>query len=520
MFKYANLKRKRLFAIGNLLFKAYFLYYRGRKDEMYNLIGDELFKMGGVYIKFLQGVILQSWLMQRWRSQHKLDIFESIDAQPLNIKEIVKRNLGDQAKRLKEINPEAFAVGSFGHVYRGKLDNGQDVIVKALSPGISETIKFDLRLLSFFWYFHLRSTKFNKNLNVKLIFEDFKTQTLREIDYIAEANFANSQYKTYEKHQALVIPKTYLDLCTKEIIVQEYIDGISITKLLRLKDKNAKVDLKAYIKKELDSDLLKQLQELGYELLWGTFHHPQVMGDPHPGNVILLKDNKIALIDFGIAASSSKDPSAYLRLIRAYYALSLGKLDPQDVFSASLRFFGRDLYLALAKLSHLVPNDKGENINLNKELAKVVENFFEETFGEKDIKDLANNPKALIMFDRLANKNNRFGFNLKIQDTEMLRALVTWMSLVSLLNLYSETMSVVYKRTIQQVERVYPDLQTFNDPEISHNQAFSIINAWLERIAYRDPGLFKILRSKTRLKKNIMSKSSVIKKDKEDKKRR
>ena len=108
--------------------------------------------------------------------------------------------------------------------------------------------------------------------------------------------------------------------------------------------------------------------------------------------------------------------------------------------------------MALTKLSNLKSN-VGHEINLNKELAKVVENVFEETLGGKDLKSLTESPKALVMFDRLANKNNRFGFQLKIQDTEMLRTLVTWTSLVNLLDLYTIVMKDVYAKVIKQVEK-------------------------------------------------------------------
>ena len=469
---------------------------------MYNLIGDELFKMGGVYIKFLQGVILQSWLMQRWQNKHKLDIFEKIDAKNLDIESILERNLGQRRSEILELKTPAFAVGSFGHVYEAKLKNGQRIIVKALTPDISRTLKFDLRLLKFFWYFHLRSIKFNKSLNLKLVFEDFRNQTLQEINYASEAEFADRQYATFKKHAKLVIPRTHLELCTKEIIVQDYVDGLSVTHLLRMQEKDSELDLCKYVKEKLNSNLEEQLKTLGYELLWGTFHHKQVMGDPHPGNVILLRNDKIALIDFGIAARSSQDPVAYLKLIKAYYALTCGKVDPQDIFSASLRFFGKDLYLALAKLSNLTPKG-GQRINLNKELSKIMENIFKEAFGKQDMKALTESPKALVMFERMTNKNNRFGFQLRIRDTEMLRTLITWTSLLSLLNLYTQVMKPVYAKVIEKVEKVYPDLQTLADTEISHNQALNIIFGWLERIAIRDPTLFRDLLDKMALNKKF-----------------
>ena len=67
MYSVFVLKKKRLISIINLLRKAAFLNYRNKKDEMYNLVCNELLKLGGVYVKFLQGVVVQSWTMQRWQ---------------------------------------------------------------------------------------------------------------------------------------------------------------------------------------------------------------------------------------------------------------------------------------------------------------------------------------------------------------------------------------------------------------------------------------------------------------------
>lgn len=496
------LRRHRVVTISRLLTKAYYLNARGRKDEMYNLIGDELFKLGGVYIKFLQGVVLQSWMMHRWRSKRKLDIFTKIDQKQLDAPTILRKNLGKKLEQLSDIGEEPFAIGSFGHVYKATLEkNKKPVIIKILSPEIRQTLKFDLKLLKFFWYFHLRSIKFNKSFNLQLIFEDFKKQTLKEIDYVTEAEFAHQQYMTYQDHPKLVIPRTYLDLCTPEIIVQDYIDGLAVADLLKLKEENPRLDLKKHVKEELGSDMLDQLQVLAYEIIWGAFHHPLIMGDPHPGNVILLKDDKIALIDFGIMAKSSQNPAAFLKFIKAYHSLFQGEFNPQEIFAASFQFFGRDLYLALSKLNNLLPNDKNK-IDLNQELAKIVKNTFEAEYPGKDVKKLLmHNPKALIVFDRLANKHNRFGFKLKVHDVEMLRTLVTLTGLVDLMGLYTQVMEPTYGKVIERVNKVYPDLQSLNDMEISHSQALNIAFTWLERMAARDPGLFKTIMAKTHLRR-------------------
>ena len=387
------LKKFRFFQILSLLRRAVFLHRRGQRDEMYNLIGEVLFDLGGVYIKFLQGVVLQSWMMQRWQNESKLDIFTKIKPKNLNVKAIVKNNLGQKSSRIQKLQTQPFAVGSFGHVYEAMLDNKQRVIVKVLSPDIRKTLKFDLKLLKFFWYFYLKATNFNRSFNLKLIFADFKKQTLNEINYKAEVSFANQQYLTYKDHPSLVIPQTYVELCTDEIIVQEYIDGIACANLLKSKERDPDFDIKAHIKKELNSNIVVQLQNLAAEILWGAFHHPFIMGDPHPGNVILLKNDKIALIDFGIKAKSSQNPAAFLKFITAYHTLCQGEFKPQEIFLSSLQFFGHDLYLSLAKLNNLIPEGKNK-IDLNQELAKMAEEFFRKEFKRTDIKSLLiENPK-------------------------------------------------------------------------------------------------------------------------------
>ncbi|MCY3804347.1 MAG: AarF/UbiB family protein [Candidatus Saccharibacteria bacterium] len=500
------LKKQRLVAIFKLLVQSYYLNRRGKKDAMYNLLGDELLKLGGVYIKFLQGVILQSWSMQRWRSDNKLDIFEDVRSPKLNAPKILKNNLGDKFERLTDLSSKPIAIGSFGHVYLAKLNKKDTVIVKLLSSEIRRTLKFDLRLLKFFYHWHLKAIKFNKGLNVRAIFNDFKKQTLHEIDYITEAEFADEQYHIYKDHPKLVIPKTYLELCTDEVIIQDYVKGLSVTKLLKLKEKKSDLDLKDYVKKEFQSDLVKQLQILAFEILWATFHQPSVMGDPHPGNVIIMDNNQIGLIDFGIKAQSSKYPVAYLKFIKAYNQLDEKNFNLEEFFVASLQFFGRDLYLALDKLGKLVPSNEKTATNFNQELARIMQRAFEAEFSKKDISHLISSPKALVIFDRLANKNNRFGFKLTVSDSEMLRTLVTLTGLIDLLNLYSEVMTPTYLKVIRKVETEYPDLKSLNETEISYSQAFNIAFVWLERVASHDPSLFQGMMQKLRQRSKILQK--------------
>ncbi|MCA9349054.1 hypothetical protein KC878_02830, partial [Candidatus Saccharibacteria bacterium] len=191
----AAIKRYRAARMGKILTRAFYLHRRGKKDELTDFMANEMVALGGVYVKFMQGVLLQSEFMKRWRSPDKLKIFERLESEPLNIVEILNTEI--PAKYLKdivEIQPQPFAAGSFGQVYYGKHANGKPIIVKVLRPMIRETLKFDLKLLSGFSKALSKRMYQNASLDMGQAFKDFTEATLHETDYVAEKEFAIEQY--------------------------------------------------------------------------------------------------------------------------------------------------------------------------------------------------------------------------------------------------------------------------------------------------------------------------------------
>src|SRR5690554_5103129 len=131
----ASIKRTRTKRLAGLVTKAYFLYRRKQEEQMYNVICEEFMSLGGVYVKFLQGVLLRSQIMRKWHNPEKLKIFENLDHEPINIASLLQGELPkDKLQRIALIQPEPFAAGSFGQVYFGQLDNGQTIIIKVLRP--------------------------------------------------------------------------------------------------------------------------------------------------------------------------------------------------------------------------------------------------------------------------------------------------------------------------------------------------------------------------------------------------
>ncbi|MEM6998181.1 MAG: AarF/ABC1/UbiB kinase family protein [Patescibacteria group bacterium] len=491
----AAIKRHRTARMAKLMTRSYSLYRRGKKDELSTLIADEMLAMGGIYVKFLQGVMLQSAIMKRWHNPDKLKIFEKLDTEPLDIVNILQANLGSKVSDIEEIQPVPFAAGTFGQVYYGKHVDGTPIIVKVLRPLIAETLKFDLKLLKRFW--NVTSKRYSPNLSVDFTaaFDDFAAQTMNETDYAEEARFAAEQYEAYKDHPKLVIPRTYTDLCTPQIIVQEYVGGISASHLVEMKQQG--VDPEEYVKEHLGSDLVEQLSTLGYELIWGVFSLPRIMGDPHPGNVKLLEDNRVALLDFGISARPGDNQAAFLGMIREYDAITHGRFNIVNLFSATMRFFGRDLYLALSKVSKLADKD----IDLNLELSKVIKKNFEILSGGEDLETIIQSPKAITLVNKVANQNNRFALKMKVESTEMIRAIQSGVSLVDSLGLYPKVMPRVYQSVLKQIEQEQPELTGSNEPDMSVSHAIDILYGWMERVAARDPALFQSLMAKLQLKR-------------------
>lgn len=494
----AAIKRYRTARMGKILTRAYYLHKRNKKDELTDFLANEMVELGGVYVKFMQGVMLQSEFMKRWRSPDKLKIFERLESEPLDVVKVLQQELpANKLKDIAEIQPQPFAAGSFGQVYYGRHKNGKPIIIKVLRPLIRETLKFDLKLLNGFSKALSKRMYKNTQLDMKQAFKDFTAATLKETDYQAEADFAQEQYEYYKDHPSLVIPETFRDLCTDNIIVQEYIGGVSAAYLVGLVQQG--VDPVKWVKNEIGSNLDQQLSVMAYELMLGVFTMPRIQGDPHPGNVKLLPDNKVALIDFGISARSSDNKGAYFGLLKEYDKMNKGHFDMVSIFTATLRFFGGELYRALLKLG----NTFARNVDMNKQLSKVVETNFKDLSGGLDVKETIKNPKALTLLNKIANKDNKFGFVMKIESTEMLRAVQSVVTLLDSLGRYQAVVPKVYAEVIAKVEADYPEIATEQDPSMSTDRAIDIVSSWLERVADRDPALFTSLMEKMHMRKTL-----------------
>jgi tRNA A-37 threonylcarbamoyl transferase component Bud32 len=502
----ARIKRQRTRRLARLLAKAYYLQQRGRQEAMYNMVCEEFVSLGGVYVKFLQGVLLNSTVMKRWHSPDKLKIFEDLDTIPLDIVGILRTELTPaKLADIRLIQPKPFAAGSFGQVYYGQHVDGTPIIVKVLRPDIRELLRYDLRLLAIFSRNFANKQYQNIDMNVGNAMREFRASTLRETDYIAEAQFGQELYAAYRDHPKLVIPRTYVDLSTSHIIVQEYIDGISGAQLVKLKTEGT--DPNDYVREKLGSDLDDQLKTLGVESIAGAFYLPRIQGDPHPGNLRFMTDNRIALIDFGISASSPTNKAAFYGVISEWSKLFNGNENMVGFFEQFMRFFINDLYMALQKLSGNRLSD--ENIDLTREVGRVMHEVFKSAIGTEDMKGILTGGRTLQTINKVINKGNRFGLVMRLDSSEILRASQTYMSVVETLGRRNDVLPVVFDTVVERLRN--DSAESFQDGEepISTSEAIETINRWLERVATRDPALFRQLIRRIKLQSDTKLKTAI-----------
>jgi hypothetical protein len=494
--KLSKLKRERTFTIMKLAAKAWRLRQQNKNQAMYSLICDEFLALGGIYIKFLQGVLLHSHVMKQWQSQQRYSVFEELKYENINLAEILKSQLNPaKAQQLASFETQPFAAGSFGQVYIGYLVDGQKVAIKVMRPGIQQTLRYDVKLLSLFAK-RLGGDFSVFDVDLRQATDDFVSSTLRETDYEYEANFAAELHQTYRDHSYLVIPKTYLDLCTQQIIVQEFIDGVSLAHLL--KQQESGVDIAAEVKRLTGSDLNAQLNMLGYEFIVGAFCLPRIMGDPHPGNVRLMSGNRVGLVDFGIASHGLKNPQAAFGLIEQYAKNSCGQSNAGAMFISYIRFFANDLYEALITVGRVLSQRRGKVVDIKQDLEKIVLELVEKELAPEELASAQGSAMLGAVVNKVANKNNRFSIVAKVNELEFLRAIQTLLTLFEAVG-QRGLIAGILNNAYSTLRDAQPRLAESSAQPMSIDTAMGVVTAWLERIAERDPRFYVQIKQKLQL---------------------
>ncbi len=205
----------------------------------------------------------------------------------LEVKEIFKKELGQSIDELFiEFDERPVASASLSQVHKAKLLGGQTVAVKVQRPNIKERIKSDISILFDLVKF-MEKRLINGHIYQPIeIVKEFSKTIKQELDFVREGRNIDKFKVNFKNSETVHIPKIYWQLTTSRVLTMEYIEGVKISAIDDLPD--SQYDKKLISARGADM-MLKQI------FVDGFFH-----GDPHPGNIFIIENNVIALLDFGM----------------------------------------------------------------------------------------------------------------------------------------------------------------------------------------------------------------------------
>jgi ubiquinone biosynthesis protein len=273
-------------------------------------LADDLEKLGPTYIKLGQllstraDILPLDYMEALSRLQDEVAPFPGAEAE-----RIVEEEIGVRISKLfASFDPDPIAAASLGQVHRATLRDGRPVAVKIQRPGIRTQILDDLDAFGEVARLVDDHTEIGRRYGLGDMLDEFRTSLLRELDYTREARNLAVFRRNMREYDGICVPEPIMDYTTSRVLTMEYVEGTKVTSLSPLRrlelDGNALGDT-------LFDAYLKQI------LVDGIFH-----ADPHPGNVFVTDDDRIALIDLGMVGYISEEMQQ--KLLKLLIAISEG----------------------------------------------------------------------------------------------------------------------------------------------------------------------------------------------------
>lgn len=219
------------------------------------------------------------------------------DVAPFSIEQVRQTIVADFGKPLDQIyatfDEKPLAAASIAQVHRATLHSGEQVVVKVQRPNLDRIIRTDLDLLQMIAGTIEDRVPESRPFRPVDAIEQFSRNLRRETDFANEVDNIERYRKMIADNPNVHVPVTYPQLCSRHLITMEFIDGCKVTDTAQLQAWG------------IDG---KHIAEVGTHIaLSSIFEHGFFHADPHPGNFFVLRDGRIALIDFGMMGSVDRD---------------------------------------------------------------------------------------------------------------------------------------------------------------------------------------------------------------------
>jgi predicted unusual protein kinase regulating ubiquinone biosynthesis (AarF/ABC1/UbiB family) len=246
--------------------------------------------MGPTFIKFGQIVASSSGMFPK---RYVTEFQKCLDrVRPFafdDVRRILDEELGAKAARLTEVEPRPLASASIAQVHTAKLDGKVEVVLKVQRPGIAGRIEADMKIMKILAAIVARLVKDAELANPVAIVEDFRETLREELDFRKEADNLErfNEIMAELGHADVRAPRPEDDLTTRRVLVMERFYGVRVDDVEMLKQRS---------ERDAEDKLIKGMRAWFQSVLFYGFFH----GDVHAGNLMLLDNDDIGFLDFGI----------------------------------------------------------------------------------------------------------------------------------------------------------------------------------------------------------------------------
>jgi ubiquinone biosynthesis protein len=305
----------------------------------------------------------------------------------------IEEELGGGIKKFfKQFDLKCIGSASIGQVYKGTLLNGEVVVVKIQRPDIEPKIQLDLQILKYLAKELIKEYPGFSAVDIIGLIEEFGDTILKELNYLNEAANAARFADIFKDADYVKIPRVHLELSTDRLLIMEYVDGIPPD------------DKEALLAAGLDpSQIAINGTTVLLEMIFknGFFH-----ADPHPGNMFIQENNRIALIDFGMAGSLK---AAHMQFL-ASFILGLATKNATTISESLLTLCDKKFFSDKADLEFMVED------MISRHMTFSYENIHFSQILSESIKIIQKHhlklPSSIFLLMKALATVEKFGYNL------------------------------------------------------------------------------------------------------------
>ena len=272
--------------------------------------------------------------------------------------QLINEAIGGDTDQIQEISGEPIAAGSLAQVHTAVHSDGTNLAIKILRPNIRTEIETDLDLMhEFATLLHRYVPEFRVIDPVGLV-RHFERVIRRELNLIREARTVEEFSRLFRDDATLKVPRVYTDLCSDSVLIMEFVDGIRI-------DDHEELAAYGISPRSIATNGARIFLKQAFE--FGVFH-----GDPHPGNLRILPDGSICLLDYGM----------------------IGMLDEQTrdpLIDLLMSIAKRDVAKAVALVQKVgQPHDSLDVALLNADVRDFIESYYGIELGQVNLGSMLN----------------------------------------------------------------------------------------------------------------------------------